>query len=341
MRSALRLVALAVAALTAPTLAQTIDTVSPASGSIGTRITISGAGFGEKAPKVWMTQDGSKKKTRLKIVSANDTEIVAEVKKAKLGVYDINVQKKEKNALLMRVDDAFEVPMPSFDDVSPAGGAPEITPGGSATIEGDDFGIRKPKLKVGGKKAKVTAFDDDSITFVVPKVLHDGAHSIELRNKVGTVTVPAGLPVSGSSKTIGSPDTASYRVDKKKVSVGGFLALLVTSADGATEVSAAQEGLPSYQLVLELPVATLDESVPAAFVGDPDATIRLIYNEGLFGPQTIWESGDGIDEMIRIQSVADGVATIEFEGELTRTSGEFGKASVTISQGVMSPSGIE
>lgn len=329
----------ALVALGSALAAQTIDSVQPSSGSIGTRVTITGSDFGDKPPKVWLGQDDSKKKTKLKVVSLSDTEIVAELKKAKqAATFDVFVQKKGKGFDPVSSAGAFDVPAPSVEGVEPAGEAVAITPGGLATIDGAAFGAKKPKVKVGGKGAKVVELSDTSLTIVVSKGLYAGMHDIELRTKVGTVEIAAAVPLVGGKKTLGSPGTGSYRVGKTKVAVSGLFGLLVTSSDGATQVTAGQEGLPSYRLELDLPVASLDEEVPVAFVDDESATMTLTYSEGLFGPITTWQSDGDLD--VRIQSVVDGVATIEFSGTLTRTSGEAGAATVEITDGVANPTGV-
>ncbi len=337
MFTALRNASLVLASLAAAGHAQSIDTVEPASGSIGTLITITGSDFGTAKPKVWLSQEGSKKKRRLKVTSSSDVEIIAELKKGEIGDFDVNVQPKGKGALIATEEEGFEIPLPTFDTLDPVGA--ELAPGTAAVLGGVDFGSRKPRLKVGGKKAKVTAFSDDEITFVIPKALHDGAHDLEFRNPVTTLPIPALVSVTGSTKTIGKPDTATYKADKKKFTIGGFLAMIVASDVDSTTISLSQGGFPSYQLTLDIPVASLDESVPVAFIGSPDASITMTYTAELFGASTTWVSGDDLDEVIKIQSIKDGVATVEFSGELTRTAGTFGKPTMSISQGIASPTG--
>ena len=91
---------LATLALALPTAAQddpTVDAINPNGGTLGTIVNITGTNFGDKKPKVFLTQKGSNKKTALKVTEFSATAITAEVKTAKAaGDYTLNVQPKGK-----------------------------------------------------------------------------------------------------------------------------------------------------------------------------------------------------------------------------------------------------
>src|SRR5690349_5138710 len=53
----------------------------------------------------------------------------------------------------------------------------------SATLTGTDFGTKKGNVSVAGKKAKVTAWTDTAITFVVPKTVPSGPAVVDVVDK--------------------------------------------------------------------------------------------------------------------------------------------------------------
>jgi len=102
---------------------------------------------------------------------------------------------------------------------------PHITPGQSATaavrapasLAGTDFGTKAGKVFVAGKKAKVTAWTDTAITFVVPKTVPDGPAVVDVVDKGGADFIPDYLTVTGSSallpkhKAVGSVGGKAFR----------------------------------------------------------------------------------------------------------------------------------
>jgi len=84
---------------------------------------------------------------------------------------------------------------------------PHITPGQSATVAisasasltGTDFGTKKGKVFVAGKKTKVTAWTDTAITFVVPKTIPNGPAVVDVVDREGADFIPDYLTVTGSS----------------------------------------------------------------------------------------------------------------------------------------------
>ena len=88
--------------------------------------------------------------------------------------------------------------------------APHITPGQSAAVAvaastslaGTDFGTKKGKVFVAGRKAKVTAWSDAAITFVVPKTVPNGPAVVDVVDKDGEDFIPDYLTVTGSSTVL-------------------------------------------------------------------------------------------------------------------------------------------
>ncbi len=74
--------------------------------------------------------------------------------------------------------------------------------GASATLAGTDFGTKRGKVLVGFKKAKVTAWTDTAITFVVPKTAPNGPAVVGVADAGGTDVTATSLTVTGSSAVL-------------------------------------------------------------------------------------------------------------------------------------------
>jgi uncharacterized protein (TIGR03437 family) len=106
--------------------------------------------------------------------------------------------------------------------VPAAAAVPHITPGqaasvavtASASLNGTDFGTKKGKVFVAGKKAKVTEWTDTSITFLVPKKVANGAAVVDVVDREGADFIGDYLTVTGSSALL-SPHFAKGSVNGK------------------------------------------------------------------------------------------------------------------------------
>ena len=341
-RSALlvTLALVAVATFSALAPGQSLDTVTPGDGTLGTAVTLTGSGFGTKPPKVWLSQDGTNKTWKLKVLSTTDTEVVAEVRKVAAGLFDVNLRPKGKGQPTYAVADAMEIFGPSFDPL-PAG---SLLPAEEVVLGGEYFGNKTPKIRFGGKKSKVLAFDNSSVTFRVPKKLPDGLYSIEISNKVGSENVPFGLEIEDSETPLfkTADDGMKAKLDGKKFDATDFFQTLALPIDGGSTM----QGNPGTNLnpvvVLSVPFEAGVDEGPVAWVGDPAASISLTRQTGeLFDPQiTTWTTaGQGDDYEIVIMQVIEDVplGTVQlqglFSGELVRTEGTLGKATASITKG--------
>lgn len=175
-----------------------IDSVDPAFGTVGQIITITGTDFGEKKPKVFLSQPGEKKTVKLKVLENDPTRVVAELKKAKAtGFYDVNVETKGRDGSIDTWIDGFEIKGIEISDLSPNGDPDPLEPGTAFVIQGDYFGEKKGKVSVGPndgskpKKAKVLDWDGDTnrATIAVPKKVTDGPQNVTVETKLGSVTL--------------------------------------------------------------------------------------------------------------------------------------------------------
>ncbi len=154
-------------------------------GTIGTQITITGSGFGDKKGKVLI--GGLKQKidswTPASIsVTVNKVPLPAEI------AYDVLIQ--PKGTLEIPLFGAFTVKPPEIDSLD----SYEAAPGTSITITGNFFSTKKGKVYLGDqvsgkrKNCKITSWGMDSITFVVPKTSKSfpaGTYFLDVVNKIG------------------------------------------------------------------------------------------------------------------------------------------------------------
>lgn len=257
-------------ALTAlPALAADVDGHSPTEGAEGTEITITGEGFlpnGKGKPKVWLTQEGTKKKVVLKVLSASDTEIVALLKKGKANksgndVYNVTVFPAVKKAEGIQSPQSFRIAGPELQ----AKGVIQAEQNEEVTVFVAHLGTKKPKMKVGGKGAKVVDYVSDlgdpggapigSVTFLMPKKLANGVYALEIKTKYGPVTIDGAMEMINSDVGVPKPGKPSFsaKVDGKKIKPPKQVPLgWVDSGLGTTSFSVNTAGNPNYSMLVTL-----------------------------------------------------------------------------------------
>lgn len=167
--------------------------VLPAVGTIGTQITITGSGFGDKKGKVLIggvaakiTKDGWA-----------DDRIIALLTKVPPpgGPYDVTINLKSKPPASILLEDAFTVRSPRISSYSLS----SARPGNEVTVNGFYFGGKKGKVylvsETGSNKpksCKVTYWYMDptdgtnsEIKFMIPKV-EPGSYWLYINNKAGS-----------------------------------------------------------------------------------------------------------------------------------------------------------
>ncbi len=170
--------------------------VSPARGTIGTQLIMTGQGFGNRKPKVTIGDEtvGYKKCKAMK--PWNDTEVICLFKKPlPRGTYDVVIKPKGGDPIVE--DNVFTVMAPDIGTVVPATGSAKDM----LTINGRYFGTMRGSVRIRDEngtekkgKAKRADWTMDSIRFVVPRGI-SGSCDIAVTNKIGSDTLEDALNV--------------------------------------------------------------------------------------------------------------------------------------------------
>ena len=171
--------------------------LTPTEGTIGTQITITGSGFGDKKGKVLI----GGVTTKIATDGWADDRIVSLLTKVPPpgGPYDVTINLKSKPPTSITLENAFTVKLPEIDSLNVYHGVADDP----ITITGNFFSTKKGKvyLEVPGgkpKSCKVTSWGMDSITFAVPKTSKSfpaGTYPLKVTNKVGTTYAPSNFTV--------------------------------------------------------------------------------------------------------------------------------------------------
>ena len=162
-------------------------------GTLGTQITLTGPGFGNKKGKVLIGGIAAK------IISWDDSIIICEINKLlPLGPHEIVVILKEpKGAAPITMRVPFTMTAPEILSVDPNSGVP----GDERVISGNNLGSKKGKVYLGDKTCKVLSWTMDEvtgesdITFVVPKKMPSGIYDITVTGKAGAATLANGFTI--------------------------------------------------------------------------------------------------------------------------------------------------
>jgi PKD repeat protein/C1A family cysteine protease len=175
--------------------------IDPAEGTIGTELTISGWGCGEKSGKVTVGT------SKCKVVEWTNTSITCLIIKVssttKVGTNDLTIKPKGKGTQPMVMENAFSIMAPKIQNISPYRGEAKD----EITITGSFFGTKKVKVYMDDgirkkpKRCKVTSVKMDSTTgesvlkVLVPTGLNTGVCDVTVLNKVGSHTYTDGFTV--------------------------------------------------------------------------------------------------------------------------------------------------
>jgi hypothetical protein len=307
-----------------------ITFVSPGEGTLGTVLTIDGAGFGTKKPIVKLVDTLTGKSTPLAISEWSDTHVVGKLKKGTpAGARDVTLKPKIKGGLVFVAPGAFTVQAPQPQSVDPAVAGPKE----AVTVSGQHFGSKKGKLFIAGKPAKLTAWSDGAIGALVPKKAAGGVVDVRVVNPMGETTLAAGLLVLGAGGMSG-PDLLSVTVGGQAYATTGAPAVLALQADGQLVLGGSFGVGPSLQIVLPVDVAGL--AVPLAVAGDPAGSVAWRQGAPLVDPAaSLWSTaGEGDAYEVKLLALQSGRLVGTFHGTLQRTQGGASPATLELSAGL-------
>ncbi len=168
-------------------------------------------------PKLLLTYDGplvgakGDPKAKAKLVSSDGTNVTFVIQAAKGGgLFEVGVKGGDASGGPIALSGPS---IEEWDDTAPAGG--------ELLLMGSYFGElanrrSAPKVYIGGKKAKVTAFSDTELTIVLHKKTPQGLQDIRIVNKVGEETIVGGVSVTLPPKPIKGKDSMSGKIDGSK-----------------------------------------------------------------------------------------------------------------------------
>jgi hypothetical protein len=259
-----------------PLQAQSITSLSVDEGTTGTQLTIEGTGFGTKKPKVELFDLELEKKAKgssLKLLESTDTSLTVEIKKAAAGSYRLRVRPKGKGIEPAVSGDDFVVRPPAIQVAKGLGGSP----GDSFELGVDFLGLKKPKVKIGGKATSAKVVGASTLSVKIPKSLANGTWPVVLSTKVGSDTAGALVTVTGSKKAIGKP-TFALRVDGSKLKISKKQLVVETTPAGVSVVASRTKKGVEQRLTLLLPFAPGDDAIPGLIAGVPDGGGLMSYD---------------------------------------------------------------
>jgi RHS repeat-associated protein len=222
-----------------------ITSVSPASGVVGTPVTINGSGFQFPKPSNATVMIGGFAATTS---TWNDTQIVATVPpNATTGAVTVTV-----NSVVSNQDQIFTLPNPVVSALSPSTAAVQT----SVQISGSGFGASTGTVQFNGTTATTTTWNDSNITATVPLTATSGAvvvtvGGVSSKNSPNFI-VPApqitGIsPSSGPSNTLITINGSGFQATQgsSAVQINGSNATVRTWSDTqitATPISGTTSG---------------------------------------------------------------------------------------------------
>ncbi len=300
----------------------TIASVSTTVAGLFEQLSLTGTDFVGPKPKVWLQQDGEKKKFALKVLTVNEagTELTAEVRKGLPGEFGLFVQNKGKGTTPVQAPTMLTLVPPTLTGINPS-----MAPVGTVvTLEGDNLGSKKLKLKIGGKKAKPkfgpsVGDGGNSWTVVVPKSLANGLWAAEIASKLGATTLPEALIATGSTKKIGKP-ALQATANGSSFTVKGKTLGAQTVA-GNIQVNASVGNNPNRAVVMTIPFDIATDQAPQSFTV-ADFGTSLSYTENTvvsLNPPVIdnkiW-MGLAQPWSITVNASSGGQVALTFEGTL-------------------------
>jgi len=172
-------------------------------GTIGTRVTITGSGFGDKKGKVFIGN------VQAKIITWSDSSILFEIKKPMIpGPYQIKIQPKQQKSYITLEENLFTIKEPENISFSSDSGLP----GNQIEIAGDYFGSKKGKIyledQMSGhpRSCRIISWSmnpatgKSSAVFAVPKPNGyvpgiSASYTLRVTNKIGSASAARPLTI--------------------------------------------------------------------------------------------------------------------------------------------------
>jgi hypothetical protein len=160
--------------------------------SQGATFDVGGSDFA-KPIRAWLEM--SDRRIPLRVFrGATDTAFTAQLVTFRRGLYgDCVMAVKTKGQKIPSYFGGMSIELPVIGGVAPD----TAPPGVQATITGTFFGTKKPRVYVGGVKAKVTLWSDTSVTFLVPPALTPGEYFLDVETRAGLEVERAVFTVAG------------------------------------------------------------------------------------------------------------------------------------------------
>lgn len=317
--------------------AQTIDSVTPSDGAIGTIITLTGTDLDAKKLKPVFVQDGEiVKKTKLRVVKGSEspTTMQVEVKKTVAGTFTIGF--KDKQDVAGESTDTFSANPPQPLDVTPS----TASIGQSVEVRVDDLGTKRTFAYIGGKKAKITDAgepDEDGVTTItveVPKKIAAGTWPLVVVNPLGegilknAITVPNGDGTVPTKKIDTKIELTGLKKFKPKITQ---IDIDPTSFDVGALAGSKKK---PRALAVTIPVLPEDVEAGDSFTADP---AQIVYTEENKNETTAWQTQPGGGWAIDVVSITDDEIVLALCGKLARVNGTQGPEETCILGFVVSP----
>jgi hypothetical protein len=307
-----------------------VAATTPSEGTIGTSVTLDAMDAGTVKPKVSIRAVGTKKKLPLRVVAFTTNTVTATVLTGRAGDYDVLLD--TRNGTDEEFPAAFSIRVPDAQALVPA----IANPTQGVTVTGVFFGTKRPALKVGGKKVKVTSFADQGIGFNVPTTLRNGVYDVFVKNRVGSDTLVGALtvrnstvglvPIKGAAKFTATVSGTAYTGGGRDVPAAEAVACTFREAFGTVMLSSRSSvvaGTVTTQQDFTLEVtADLNDG---AFPKTVPATVA-VYNRSEIGPPMpsagnydLVQSGGMVS--VTFQRYVGGRIEGTFSGSINKTGG--------------------
>lgn len=314
--------------------------VSPTDGTIGTEHVLDLSSFQEfdipRRPRIKLVLNQDSKRgdpkagAKVLNVDTESRQITFRIQSAKKsGAFLVFLKGIDESVGFLRVNP------PDLQSVD----TDKAAPGDTVVFSGNNIGSKKPKLFANGKKQKVTAWDQNSVTIVVHKRTPGGAGDVVIKTKTGEDTLSGQLfvqaPVTGRSQITGNFGGAKIKLKAtKKTPVNGTLLpgrQILNVVVGNATAAKPKPRFFGFAMNFGQSIDTLD--LPATFSGSSVNGIQYfqtVINGRIPDVQT-YNGGAG-DLEVTVTNVAGGRMSGTFSGSLNRISGN-GPANLPISDG--------